>query len=216
MSDLLIHNVRLVEPGRDIQPGSLLIREGKIAAFGANVNVAPADATRIDGGSRLLTPGLIDAHISMVSASIYMNAARRKFMNGAEMLPRFGVTSVLPTLYRVMHRSSLETLGRACRDVVEDQGRAHAWVSSGRTIPRVARSRRGNDPRRLGFARRITRRLQRARSRDVDQSGHAEYFARDRTVVRAQDRAIHHAHARLNRTDVGRLESRCAARDAFL
>jgi imidazolonepropionase-like amidohydrolase len=46
--------------GPKIENGTVLIRDGKIAAVGANVAV-PADAQRIDATGKWVTPGLIDA-----------------------------------------------------------------------------------------------------------------------------------------------------------
>jgi len=46
--------------GPAIENGTVLIRDGKIAAVGANVAV-PADARRIDARGKVVTPGLIDA-----------------------------------------------------------------------------------------------------------------------------------------------------------
>ncbi len=44
--------------GPVIEDGTVLIRDGRIAAVGANVTV-PADAQRIDAGGRWVTPGLV-------------------------------------------------------------------------------------------------------------------------------------------------------------
>ena len=44
-----------------IQNGSILIKDGKIAAVGETVN-APAGATVIDAEGKYLTPGIIDCH----------------------------------------------------------------------------------------------------------------------------------------------------------
>lgn len=46
--------------GAPIQNGTVLIRDGRIVAVGANVAV-PADAQRIDGTGKVVTPGFIDA-----------------------------------------------------------------------------------------------------------------------------------------------------------
>ena len=46
--------------GPAIQNGTVLIRDGKIVAVGADVAV-PAGAQRIDATGKLVTPGLIDA-----------------------------------------------------------------------------------------------------------------------------------------------------------
>jgi imidazolonepropionase-like amidohydrolase len=45
----------------NIQPGSVYIKDGKIAALGKTVD-APAGATVIDAGGKYLTPGIIDSH----------------------------------------------------------------------------------------------------------------------------------------------------------
>lgn len=47
--------------GPSIKNGSVLLRDGKIAAVGASVN-APADALVIDGTGKFVTPGIIDVH----------------------------------------------------------------------------------------------------------------------------------------------------------
>ncbi len=44
-----------------IRNGAILLQNGKIAAVGVTVN-APADAVVIDGGSKYVTPGIIDDH----------------------------------------------------------------------------------------------------------------------------------------------------------
>jgi len=48
----------------DIENGSVVIRDGKIAAVGASVN-APAGAQTIDGRGLSVYPGLIDAGTNM-------------------------------------------------------------------------------------------------------------------------------------------------------
>ena len=58
----VIRNVTiLTAAGPAIQNGSVLLRDGKIAAVGQSVN-APADAVSIDGTGKYLTPGIIDTH----------------------------------------------------------------------------------------------------------------------------------------------------------
>ena len=58
----LIRNVTiLTAAGPTIRNGSVLLRDGKIAAVGASVN-APSDAVVIDGTGKYVTPGIIDTH----------------------------------------------------------------------------------------------------------------------------------------------------------
>jgi imidazolonepropionase-like amidohydrolase len=58
----LITNVNIfTAAGPLIRNGAILLREGRVAAVGANI-AAPAGATVIDGHGRFVTPGLIDTH----------------------------------------------------------------------------------------------------------------------------------------------------------
>jgi imidazolonepropionase-like amidohydrolase len=58
----IIQNVTiLTAAGPTIANGSVLLRDGKIAAVGTSVT-APPDAVVIDGTGKYLTPGLIDVH----------------------------------------------------------------------------------------------------------------------------------------------------------
>lgn len=60
--DVLIKNATLLTAthGR-IEHGSVYVKGGKIAAFGANVN-APADVPVVDATGKFVTPGIIDSH----------------------------------------------------------------------------------------------------------------------------------------------------------
>src|SRR5947208_4264061 len=58
----LIRNATIMTAaGPTIEKGSVLLRDGKIAAVGPNI-VAPADALVIDGTGKYVTPGIIDVH----------------------------------------------------------------------------------------------------------------------------------------------------------
>ena len=58
----LIRNVTiLTAAGPAIRNGSVLLRDGRIAAVGASV-AAPADALVLDGTGKYVTPGIIDTH----------------------------------------------------------------------------------------------------------------------------------------------------------
>ncbi len=52
-----------------IENGSVLVRDGKIAAVGREVS-APADATVIDAAGKYVTPGIIDAHSHIAADAI--------------------------------------------------------------------------------------------------------------------------------------------------
>ncbi|MBP6750917.1 MAG: CIA30 family protein [Xanthomonadaceae bacterium] len=58
---LFFDDVRVFDGVRMRERADVLIRDGRIAAIGANLKM-PADAERIDGAGKTLLPGLIDAH----------------------------------------------------------------------------------------------------------------------------------------------------------
>jgi len=65
--DLVISNARLLDGnGGVIERGTLVVRDGRIAAVGAVASGAPANARRIDAGGRTVMPGFIDAHRHIV------------------------------------------------------------------------------------------------------------------------------------------------------
>lgn len=97
MSDLLIRDVRLVVPGRNIFPGDALIQDGRIAALGKIDTIASPGTCIIEGRGRLLTPGLIDIHTHGVKDCLYEDGAEG-IKKAARSLGEFGVTTVLPTL----------------------------------------------------------------------------------------------------------------------
>ena len=60
---LLVKNVRIVDPTQKLDGmSSLLVRDGKIAAIGADAG-QDAGAEVLDGMGKLLVPGLIDLHV---------------------------------------------------------------------------------------------------------------------------------------------------------
>src|SRR3546814_8839438 len=61
-------------PAGEIASGTLLIRDGRIAAVGADVAVPP-DATRIDASGKVVTPGLVAAGTALGLIEVRMVAA---------------------------------------------------------------------------------------------------------------------------------------------
>lgn len=97
---LLIRNVRIVEPGRRIFSGDVLVRNGRITAVGvipSAAMVGARDAKIMEGCGRLLTPGLIDVHTHGVMHSVYA-AGPNALRKAAGELGRFGVTTIVPTI----------------------------------------------------------------------------------------------------------------------
>lgn len=64
-TDYALTNVRIVTaPGKIVERGTVLMRDGRIAAVGANVNI-PAGVVRMDLTGHTVYPGLIDAATSV-------------------------------------------------------------------------------------------------------------------------------------------------------
>jgi N-acetylglucosamine-6-phosphate deacetylase len=105
VGDLLIKNVRVMHPGQGIVGDRLRISAGKISA-----DDSPVEHTEtIDGGGRLLTPGLMDLHTHGIHTYLYEHSPEQ-LVCCTEVLPKYGTTAVLPTLYTVMNRKSLKHL----------------------------------------------------------------------------------------------------------
>jgi len=104
---LLIDNVRVMEPGKGVVGSSLLIRDGQVAEI--DPAQPPRAMQRIDGGGRLLTPGLIDLHTHGMGLNLFEQSPEA-MRDGLKLLARYGVTCPMPTLYTVMHRQALKHL----------------------------------------------------------------------------------------------------------
>ena len=121
MADLLLRHVRIVQPGRGIATGDVLVRAGRIAATGEVSSTAASGAEEIDGRGRLLTPGLIDVHTHGVMHSLY-DGGPDSLRTAARELGRFGVTSVLPTIVPQIRDGWLERLAELAAAIPSVQG----------------------------------------------------------------------------------------------
>lgn len=100
MPTFLIRDVRILNPGREVVRGDVLIRGGRIVAAGLIPHAALSDvkeAVCIDGENRLLTPGLIDLHTEGIVDRLH-EAGPAGLRAAARELSRFGVTTAVPTL----------------------------------------------------------------------------------------------------------------------
>jgi N-acetylglucosamine-6-phosphate deacetylase len=92
----LVTNARLLEPGKRVSSGDLLVENGRVAAVGHEATDLPDGVETVDAGGCLLTPGLVDLHTHGIERCIYELGPEQ--MSGAcDCLARYGVTTVLPT-----------------------------------------------------------------------------------------------------------------------
>ena len=109
----IIRNVSVLEPGIGIVGGSFRIDGGTVAAIDPPSTENAAEC--VDGGGRLLTPGLIDVHIHGIGGRLFEDGPE-DLSRALHELPRFGVTCVAPTLYRALRKNQhpdLQTLAWA-------------------------------------------------------------------------------------------------------
>jgi N-acetylglucosamine-6-phosphate deacetylase len=120
MGDIRIVNVRGLEPGEGVIADEVVIRNGRISENGTR-RVPDTGMATIDGGGRLLTPGLIDVHTHGIEQFAY-EAGPEQLVAASRRLSQYGVTSVLPTIYRTMSRQRLSELEQlaAALSLVED------------------------------------------------------------------------------------------------
>ena len=119
--DAVIANVRALEPGLGVIAAWVRVRQGKIVELGSQGR-PPGDAAEwVDGGGRLLTPGLIDIHTHGIERFAY-EAGPEELVAGSGQLARYGVTCLLPTLARAVSRQRLNELAQlaAALSSVED------------------------------------------------------------------------------------------------
>lgn len=111
MSDsrFLIDNVRVIKPRCGMVGSSVLVEGDKVQA------IDPPDVdeqvSRIDGEGRRLTPGLIDIHTHGLGHCLF-ESSPDALTQGLAQVARFGVTTILPTLYQVMDWQSLGKLAQ--------------------------------------------------------------------------------------------------------
>jgi dihydroorotase len=94
MSSLLIVGGRVIDPANRVDTVTdLLIREGRIAAFGPEASSrAPADVERLDATGKVVCPGLIDGHVHLREPG---QSAKETIATGTLAAARGGFTTVV-------------------------------------------------------------------------------------------------------------------------
>lgn len=109
--DFVVQGARVFDGSRDLGVATVVVRDGRIEAVGADIDAPPGLAV-VDGTGKTLLPGLIDAHVHA------WGEAQRD-------MARFGVTSALD-----MHGASerLPAL-RAQREGMDNVAQADLWAA---------------------------------------------------------------------------------------
>ncbi len=95
---LALANTTVVTPDQRLEHTTVLIESGRIRAIQpANQVQIPSEARRIDASDYLLTPGFIDLQINGAFGEDYTENPESIWFT-AEQLPRYGVTTFLPTI----------------------------------------------------------------------------------------------------------------------
>ena len=95
---LYIENAKLYTPDHVIERGAVLIDAGRVAEVGPSGAVPrPADARVIDAAGQRLAPGFVELQFNGAFGSDFTDDPA-SIWRVAEKLPRYGVTSFLPTI----------------------------------------------------------------------------------------------------------------------
>lgn len=90
-----IINGNIITPYRIIYGGTILIKDGAIAAV--SESDMEADATEIDAGGNFVAPGFIDIHVHGGGGFDFMDNTPEAFREIARTHARYGTTSMFPT-----------------------------------------------------------------------------------------------------------------------
>ena len=114
----LIRQATVIQPGNSScsTPAVLdvLLEGGKVAAIDPEPIDLAGDYLCCEAEGLLLTPGLIDLHTHGIHEFLY-EAGPEHLHAAAKLLPAYGTTCVLPTLYTIMSRSTLGDLAQLAK-----------------------------------------------------------------------------------------------------
>ncbi|MCE1255407.1 MAG: amidohydrolase family protein, partial [Anaerolineae bacterium] len=99
---ILIHNAHIYAPGRDWNPGWLVIDGSRISLMGSGKLPTFAAGTfteTINAGGKILLPGFIDLHTHGAMGHEAMDASEEGLREMARFFAKHGVTAFLPTTW---------------------------------------------------------------------------------------------------------------------
>ncbi|WNQ11224.1 N-acetylglucosamine-6-phosphate deacetylase [Paenibacillus aurantius] len=123
MTSQIIRHVRIAD-GQEPQEGAVLIRNGRIEQVWKNEPVPDGTMadTEIDGGGRLLIPGMIDVHIHGAEGHDMMDGTLESVEVVSRVCARTGCTSFLATSVSSTLEDLLEMIASVSRSVGREPG----------------------------------------------------------------------------------------------
>ena len=118
-----IRHATIITPAKTIEDGTVLIADGRITAVGSAELEVPPTATVRNAAGLILSPGFIDLQVNG-GFGLDFTADPATIWDVAAGLPRYGVTSFLPTVI-----TSPPATGRAAQDVLR-AGPPAGWVGA--------------------------------------------------------------------------------------
>ncbi len=106
-----IRQVRVVVPGKDVRKTCVRFADGMVAAVGTELRPDAGDQV-IEGGGRLLTPGLVDIHLHGIEHHCF-DTPFVDWQSASVALAKFGVTTALPTMLPRNQEGMLKSLESA-------------------------------------------------------------------------------------------------------
>jgi N-acetylglucosamine-6-phosphate deacetylase len=104
-----ISNGHIITEGGILQNGTLLVRDGRIAAVSKEDIKAPGSIT-IDAGGLYVSPGFIDIHVHGAGGHDFMDNTVEAFLEIAKIHLRYGTTAIFPTTLTGSLETIVETL----------------------------------------------------------------------------------------------------------
>lgn len=101
---------KVYTPEKILQPGVILVNDGKIQTVGSEHEIKiPPDAVIIDTTDRIVVPGFIDVHIHGLMGYDMMG---KHLADAIPLLPKFGVTSFMATTLTFPRDEILQSLAK--------------------------------------------------------------------------------------------------------
>ncbi|MEA3346315.1 MAG: amidohydrolase family protein, partial [Chloroflexota bacterium] len=118
-SELIISGGRVVTPLEILEPGTVVVKGGKIAAIEEGASQSGDEGKVINAEGLTVAPGLIDIHVHGAASHDTMDATPEALEEMALFFARHGVTSFLPTTMTASREGILAAVENIARCMEE-------------------------------------------------------------------------------------------------